>query len=417
MRRIARSEAVRVVVVLIALMGLKTLLLGYKDVVPAVGWPQGAARAWGNELVRTVSSRALNKEARESLTAGYYEGLLNEGSRLSGMNRLVTDNRPPTFEIRTQPDRRESGDFLFYELIPNSDIPDYQDDRARYRLKTNSAGFADKEYSLEKPAGFRRIALMGDSLTRGQGAPFGGTYEALLENQLNESHRSDAVRGYEILNFAVGSYTITQQLGMAVERAVRYKPDAYMFGISPLSVYRSWGQHIALLTRAGTDVKYDYLRQLVRDADLQPDDPIGVFDAKLAKFRLPTIRWALGEMAAHARREGASIVVVLVPDVAPPEEVEEHFLGVRKILRDLGIPFIDLLDTFGNRTDILSLRVGPRDRHPNAAGHQLLFERLYARLSTDRALVEMLVGTGNWVTAAAGTPISAVAPRAPVPQP
>ena len=387
-----RNEAARVIALLLILIGAKVALLGYGGLARPLPWPTGSARTWGNNVLETISSRSLNKEAREALTAGYYEGLMNEGSRLSAMNRLITDNRPPTFEVRSQPDRRESGDFLFYELIPDSDIPDYQDSRARYRLKTNSAGFADKEYSVEKPEGVRRIAVMGDSITRGQGAPFGGTYEALLENKLNESHRSPSIRGYEILNFAVGSYTITQQLGMAVERAAGYDPDVYVFGISPLSVYRSWGQHIALLTEAGADLKYDYLRQLVRDADLKPGEPIGVFDAKLAKFRLPTIRWALSEMAAHAKRKGATMLVVLVTDVATTAEIEEMFLGIRPILKELNIPTVDLLDTFAGRDDLASLRVADNDRHPNAAGHQLLFERLYEKVMNDPALRQIVLG-------------------------
>lgn len=390
-----KNEAGRATLALVVVIVLKAALLGYGGVVEPLLWPTGQVRAWGENLVETMSSRSLNKEAREALTAGYYEGLMNEGSRLSAMNRLVTDNRPPTFEVRTQPDRRQSGDFLFYELIPNSDIPDYQDARARYRLKTNSAGFADQEYAIEKPHGVRRIAVMGDSITRGQGAPFGGTYEALLENKLNESHRSESLRGYEVLNFAVGSYTITQQLGMAVERAVRYQPDVYMFGITHLSVYRNWGQHIALLTEAGMDLKYDYLRQLVRDADLKAGEPIGIFDAKLAKFRLPTIRWALSEMAAHAKRQNAAIIVLLVPDVSPSAEVEESYLGIRGIVKELGIPVVDLLDTFGDRHDMPALRVAGNDRHPNAAGHQLLFERLYAKVMNDPALTKALFGSVN----------------------
>ena len=36
-------------------------------------------------------------------------------------------------------------------------------------------------------AGTRRIAVIGDSVTRGQGAPFGESFEALLEKRLNDA--------------------------------------------------------------------------------------------------------------------------------------------------------------------------------------------------------------------------------------
>ncbi len=339
-----------------------------------------------------MSDRGLNKEAREALTAGYYEGLMNEGSRLSSMNRLVTDNRRPGWEDRAQPDRRETHDFLYYELVPNSDVPDYLDDRSQYRLKTNSAGFADREYSRTRPDGVRRIALVGDSIARGQGAPFGANFESLLEDKLNEAHVTERVRGFEILNFAVGSYNITQLLESAVVKAAPYKPDTYVVALSDLSVYRRWGHHIALLMYSGIDLKYDYLRTMVREAGLSRNDPIGVFDAKLARFRLPTIRWALSELQAQATKQNARVVVLLVPTVDNPDALAEEFLGVRQIVQELGLPTIDLLDTFGGGIDRSAYRVSDNDRHPNAAGHELLFKSLYARLLADPAAASAVLG-------------------------
>jgi hypothetical protein len=336
----------------------------------------------------------LNKEAREALTAGYYEGLMNEGSRLSGMNRLVTDNRVPDFRDNAQPDRRETHDFLFYELIPNSDIPDYRDNRARYRLKTNSAGLADREYTLEKRPRVRRIAMMGDSITRGQGAPFGATFEALLEQALDERVKKslgpDA--GVEILNFAVGSYNITQQMEIARTRATRYDPDVYVYCLSPLSVYRSWARHLALVMNAGIELKYDYLKQLVKDADVRVNDSMGVFDAKMAKFRLPAIRWVLSEMKAHAAREGAEVMVLLVPDASYPAQMSEAFLGIHEILRDLEMPFVPLVETFQNVPDLARYRVADNDRHPNAEGHRALYERLKGEFESDPALMRVMIG-------------------------
>jgi hypothetical protein len=394
MKSLLRNEAARLIAVLLILIGAKALLLGYRDVVKPLPWPTGPVRAWSNNVLETISSRELNREAREALTAGYYEGLLNEGSRLSGMNRLVNDQRVPKFADNSQPDRREIREFLFYELIPNSDIADYRDDRARYRLKTNSAGFADREYTLEKPAGVRRIAVMGDSITRGQGAPFQGTFEALLEEALDARVKaSPGGGGVEILNFAVGSYNITQQMEMARMRATAYRPDTYVYCLSPLSVYRSWSRHIALVMNAGIDLKYDYLRQVVKESGVQVNDPMSVFDSKMSRFRLPTIRWALTEMQALARSQGASMLVLLVPDVGASAQVHESFLGIPEILRDLKVPTISLIDTFDGLDDPLPFKVGDNDRHPNAAGHKRLFEKIYRELEADPALMATMLGS------------------------
>jgi hypothetical protein len=394
LKELARNEAARIIALLIVLIGAKAVLLGYGGFVKPLPWPTGTARAWTNNALETISSRELNKEAREALTAGYYEGLINEGSRLSGMNRLVNDTRVPKFEDNSQPDRRETHDFLFYELIPNSDIADYRDHRARYRLKTNSAGFADVEYAVEKPAGVRRIALMGDSIARGQGAPFGETFEALLERTLDSRVKETPglPDGVEILNFAVGSYNITQQMEIAHTRATAYHPDAYVYCLSPLSVYRSWARHLALVMNAGIDLKYDFLRQLVKESGVKANDSMGVFDSKMSRFRLSTIRWALTEMQALARREGASMLVVLVPDVSYGSQSAESFLGIQEILRELGVPSVPLIDSFDGLGDLSPYRVADTDRHPNALGHKRLFDRLYQQIDADPRLLSALIG-------------------------
>jgi lysophospholipase L1-like esterase len=146
------------------------------------------------------------------------------------------------------------------------------------------------------------------------------------------------------------------------------------------------------LTTAGIDLKYDYLRELVQRADLDPDDTIGMFDAKLARFRLPTIRWALSEMAAHARGQGKRMLVLLVPDGKPPQALAEDFLGIREILAELAIPYVDLSDTFAGVPDLEALVVSPDDRHPNAAGHELLFKTLYERMKADPVAHELVLG-------------------------
>jgi lysophospholipase L1-like esterase len=275
--------------------------------------------------------------------------------------------------------------------VPDSDTPDFDDERARYRLKTNSAGLADREYAREKPPGVHRVALLGDSIARGEGAPYLGNYESLLEEKLNEGAAAGGPR-VEILNFAVGGYNITQMLESAFVKATPYDPDVYVVALTELSVYRRWGEHLALLLDAGIDVKYDYLRSVVREAGLDRTDPIGVTHAKLARFRIPTVRWALAEIQRHAASHGAEVVVAFVPAPEDTHTFGEEFLGVREAVEGLGIPLIDLLDTF-DRVDYATYRVSDNDVHPNAAGHRLLFERLYEYIGADARLSRAFRGS------------------------
>jgi lysophospholipase L1-like esterase len=387
MHRLSKNDVARVAIALLALLALKATI--------AAGWSRGPAAAWAGELVSTLSNRGLNKEAREALTAGYYEGLLNEGSRLSTMNRFVLDNRRLQFEDNQRPESRQTNDFLYYEHIPNHKTPDYQDERFKYWLTTNSAGLADKEYPFVKPPHTRRIAFIGDSITRGLGAPPDQNFESLLEHKLNEARTTPEIRQYEILNFAVSGYHLTQQLESAKVKAAAFKPDVYVFALSDLAVYRRWSGHIAALVYAGIDLKYDYLRKLVEEARLTKNDPIGVFDARLARYRMQTIRWVLGEIQKLAAEQDAEVIVLLVPSTEEPKALAEAFLGVRQVVEEAGIPVIDLIDTFGRNRDLSQYRVASGDRHPNAAGHQLLFEQLYSKLLSDPKLMQVLTGRGQ----------------------
>jgi hypothetical protein len=146
---------------------------------------------------------------------------------------------------------------------------------------------------------------------------------------------------------------------------------------------------------AGVDLKYDYLRKLVQNSGVQANDSMGVFNAKMSRFRLPTIRWALTEMRAHSRREGAGMLVVLLPDVSYGNQIGESFLGIDEILRDLDVPFVPLIDAFDGVGDLAPYRVAESDRHPNAEGHKRLFERLYRRLESDPVLMAELIGVSN----------------------
>jgi len=306
------------------------------------------------------------------------------------MNRLVTDNRMLP-EVTRQPDRRRVEAFHYYELVPNSDVQDYADQRARYRLRTNSHGMADREYTREKPPGTRRLALFGDSVTRGQGAPFQGNYEALLEARLNEERLGG--QRYEILNFAVGSYSLMQMMDVALERAVEFDPDVYVVALTDRNVYRRWGDHLVMLTQAGIDLKYDYLRGVAREAGLAPTDSRGVVAAKLARHRIPTITWALSQIQAHADARGAEVLVLFVPTADDPALLREEFLGVPAAIAELGLPVVDLLDAFGDLEDRGPIRVAPNDRHPNAEGHRRLAEQLYGALTRQPEVRAVVVGT------------------------
>jgi hypothetical protein len=105
---------------------------------------------------------------------------------------------------------------ISYTLKPNFDGTAFGVD-----LKTNHIGFRGPQWSVKKPSGTFRIALLGDSHGFAYGVPFKKSVGERLAAQLNESGDVH----YEVLNFAVNAYNSQQELAVLREYALQYDPD------------------------------------------------------------------------------------------------------------------------------------------------------------------------------------------------
>ncbi len=91
--------------------------------------------------------------------------------------------------------------------------------------KFNSVGERDIEHTIAKPAGVKRIALIGDSATEGLQVSLGKTYARQLQDLLNAKYPGR----FEVLNFACASYSTGQQLVKVRNTVLQYKPDLTVY--------------------------------------------------------------------------------------------------------------------------------------------------------------------------------------------
>jgi len=96
-------------------------------------------------------------------------------------------------------------------------------------ITINAAGFRDGEFPKSKPKGVFRVAAIGDSVTFGLGLGQGATYPKRLETLLNRC-AGDAAPRFEVLNFGVTGYNITQIVERLRVLALDYKPDWVVYG-------------------------------------------------------------------------------------------------------------------------------------------------------------------------------------------
>ena len=86
--------------------------------------------------------------------------------------------------------------------------------------RVNSAGFIDRDYTLEKPAGVYRILVVGDSFTEGLRLPMSAAFHSILEENLN-----NAGKKVEVINAGVAGWGTDQELLFYRTIGRRYQPD------------------------------------------------------------------------------------------------------------------------------------------------------------------------------------------------
>ncbi|MGE4607230.1 MAG: SGNH/GDSL hydrolase family protein, partial [Myxococcota bacterium] len=108
---------------------------------------------------------------------------------------------------------------LEYELRPGSSYEG---------VTINSSGFRDREYTREKPPGVFRIAAIGDSVSFGLWVPQHASYPRQLEVLLNDRAAPNA--RFEVLNFGVTGYNVTQVVERLRTLVLDYDPDLIVYG-------------------------------------------------------------------------------------------------------------------------------------------------------------------------------------------
>jgi hypothetical protein len=89
-----------------------------------------------------------------------------------------------------------------------------------------------------------------------------------------------------------------------------------------------------------------------------------------------------------------------------------QFTQARPIIDKIGVPVIDLLDTFAASKNLIEFRVSRDDLHFNARGHEMILENLYHKITQDRKLSAFVLGTHEFEALRRAAALSPASPRA-----
>jgi lysophospholipase L1-like esterase len=250
--------------------------------------------------------------------------------------------------------------------------PDTQARLMNVTVRTNSDGFRDDDYPVEKGAR-RRIIFLGDSLTLGWGVEKEETFEHLLEREL------DAISPAEIINLGIGNYNTTQEVNLFLDKGLKYSPDQvvlfYFINDAEPAPQKSrfpwlgeirivnfyWSRAKALAERLSEARGFQaYYSALYRDG--QP----GWARSQAALLELQRI----------CREHDLQLQVVLLPELHELQDypfAKEHGL-ITDFLRENEIPALDLAPSFHDERNPTTLWVAIDDAHPNAEAHRRIAE-------------------------------------------
>lgn len=259
--------------------------------------------------------------------------------------------------------------------------------------RENSRGYRDRERSLEKPAGVRRVLALGDSFAWGVGVELEDAYPQRLERGLSRVRHAT----WEVVNLARPGLNTVDHLAQLETEGFSYAPDAVLLGFV---LNDSEDSSSAETRRAADWATPRYPPALLWDrsalyrfvgtrlfATSQNRRRIAGFRSMYAADAPGWIatRKALKTMGAHCRERGVPLVVAIFPLLGNPLDARYPFVPlherVSQAAADAGAKVVDLLPAYrGLRWELLVVD-GAADEHPNEVGHRIAARVLLRALS------------------------------------
>jgi len=298
----------------------------------------------------------------------------------------------------------------------------------------NSRGYRDKERTLAKPPGTRRIVLLGDSFAWGSGH-FEDALPQRLERHLNES----GAERWEVVSLARPAMNTVDQAPQLATEAFAYDPDlvllVFCLNDSEDSAVRDARMREA--ARAAAEKKARKQAGLPRERSFMDRFALYRFvsrrigatiqnrrriDGYRAGYGADAPGWiacrrALGSMVSHSRERGVPFVLVIFPLFANPMGEDYPFREAHEALAEAataaGAQVVDLLPAYRGVRHELLVANGAKDEHPNEIADRIAADYLFAKL--ENQIIPSATSTQLEVATQADREPEGAAPPTPLP--
>lgn len=265
-----------------------------------------------------------------------------------------------------------------------------------YAYRRNHWNLRDREYPAEKPAGRKRVLMLGDSFTFGSGVKDDAKiFPELLERQLDASSIPSAPDGVDVLNGGLPGSLTEDWLRLWDAIAEEFDPDLLVIifflrdGTQTASVPEFFDrirEDIAENNRRSIRYRLSFLYRMVRDA--RDRETVGSlytnrFRAGYFGAEHQTSEWRraqsnllkLRDLALARKTAMGMVVFPVLVDFDEPYPFQAISDLVVAFARKNDLPVYDLLPDFMGRY-APDYWVSPLDQHPNERAHALVAQRL-----------------------------------------
>jgi lysophospholipase L1-like esterase len=289
-----------------------------------------------------------------------------------------------TVQINRETIRRSDNPRLLFELRPGSLA------RAEVEYRVNRLGLRGPETTVEKPAGVRRVAVLGDSIAFGYWVSERDGFAPQLESLLQA--RAGGAR-VEVLDFAVPGYNLDQEIETLRTKALAFSPDLVVvaFCLNDLEGIFSYELGLvqdraerrrALLGRARDEllrrsllfswIEYRLSEAEARGRFVRAKNPLaGPLYAEAVRQQKAALQGKFAVLEALLRPRGIPGLVVVFPVLGTRFEgypYRELHAAVMSAAGSSGLAALDLLDCYSGY-EFRQLRVDVV--HPSPLGHRV----------------------------------------------
>lgn len=289
-------------------------------------------------------------------------------------------------------------------------------------------GFRHRPVATEKPAGTRRLLVLGDSFAQATGIPYSQTFPGVFEYWLNREASGET---WEVVNLGVGDWGSGQQLIALTEYGLGLDPDVVVLQVFPFNDLCN--NSIAL---AETCSMQDHHRPYfeIDDGELRIRHlsawrawlrsrliSFGVIENRVALSRQVGLSRTTGDFGDLARRRNdffaenaerrglpyAGAMASLVPESEQPTALREAWEVSSAILAEMaarlsrrGIPLVAAVVPYKHSFSRAWQRFEARDDKPFRAEHGTEgFERILAQQDVPVVSVRDAIRTSGMQTA------------------